>query len=90
MKILASKHIFARWKTLLPIFDFNIEFTNGSNNSLPDFVYGENLQGHDKGIPLQDLQLISPLKTDLRPNTSLFPSNYYHRLHTQSHIPLKR
>ena len=45
VKNLVSKHIFARWQALLSNFDFEIEFIKGENNSLPDFLSREFLQG---------------------------------------------
>jgi len=42
---LVSKQIFARWKATLSAFDFEIEFIKGENNSLPDFLTREFLQG---------------------------------------------
>ncbi|CAI0401283.1 unnamed protein product, partial [Linum tenue] len=42
---LASKQIFARWQAILSIFYFDIQFINGSSNSLPDFLTREFLQG---------------------------------------------
>ena len=42
---LASKQIFARWQTILSVFDFEIEFIKGSSNVLPDFLSREFLQG---------------------------------------------
>ena len=42
---LVSKHIFARWQTILACFDFNIEHINGKKNALPDFLTREFLQG---------------------------------------------
>ena len=47
VKNLVSKHIFARWQALLSNFDFEIEFIKGENNSLPDFLSREFLQGND-------------------------------------------
>ena len=43
-KNMASKKIFARWQEILSVFDFDIEFIKGSNNSLPDFLTREFLQ----------------------------------------------
>ena len=43
---LASKQIFARWQAILTVFDFDIEFIKGDNNSLPDFLSREFLQGY--------------------------------------------
>jgi hypothetical protein len=42
---IASKQIFARWQAILSIFDFNIEYIKGSQNSIPDFLTREFLQG---------------------------------------------
>jgi len=52
---LVSKQIFAKWQAILSAFDFDIEFIKGSNNSLPDFLTREFLQGKsDTNISLQD------------------------------------
>lgn len=45
IKNLISKQIFARWQALLSNFDFEIEFIMRENNSLPDFLSREFLQG---------------------------------------------
>lgn len=45
VKNIISKQIFARWQALLGNFDFEIEFIKGENNSLPDFLSREFLQG---------------------------------------------
>jgi len=42
---LVSKQIFARWQAILSAFDFDIEFIKGVNNSFPDFLTREFLQG---------------------------------------------
>jgi len=41
---IASKQIFARWQAILSIFDFDIEYIKGSQNSIPDFLTREFLQ----------------------------------------------
>jgi hypothetical protein len=46
---IASKHIFARWQSILSIFDFEIEYIKGSQNSIPDFLTLEFLQNKDGG-----------------------------------------
>jgi len=52
---LVSKQIFARWQAILSAFDFEIEFIKGVNNSLPDFLTREFLQGKsDSNISLQE------------------------------------
>ena len=45
---IASKQIFARWQAILSIFDFDIEYLKGSNNSLPDFLTREFLTTNSK------------------------------------------
>jgi hypothetical protein len=46
---IVSKQIFARWQTILSIFDFDIEYIKGSQNSIPDFLTREFLQGKNGG-----------------------------------------
>jgi hypothetical protein len=46
---IASKHIFARWQSILSIFYFEIEYIKGSQNSIPDFLTREFLQNKDGG-----------------------------------------
>ena len=48
---IASKQIFARWQAILSIFDFDIEFLQGTQNSIPDFLTCEFLQD-----PVQDVR----------------------------------
>ena len=38
---IASKHIFARWQAILSVFDFDIEYIKGSQNTIPDFLTRE-------------------------------------------------
>ena len=38
---IASKQIFARWQAILSVFDFDIEFIKGTQNSIPDFLTRE-------------------------------------------------
>ena len=47
LKILLQKHIFARWQAILSVFDFDIEYIKGSQNSIPDFLTREFLQCHN-------------------------------------------
>ena len=42
---LVSKQIFVQWQAILSTFDFEIEFIKGIQNSLPDFLTREFLQG---------------------------------------------
>jgi hypothetical protein len=43
---IASKQIFARWQAILSVFDFDIEYIKGINNSILDFLTREFLQCH--------------------------------------------
>jgi hypothetical protein len=43
---IASKQIFARWQAILSVFDFDIEYIKGINNSISDFLTREFLQCH--------------------------------------------
>jgi len=52
---IASKQIFARWQAILSVFDFDLEFIKGSQNSIPDFLTHEFLQSHS-----QDVQETTP------------------------------
>ena len=57
VKNLVSKQIFARRQAILSAFDFDIEFIKGTNNSLPDFLTREFLQGKsNKIVCLQETQ----------------------------------
>jgi len=38
VKNLASKPIFARWRAISSVFDFDIEYIKGTSNSLPDYL----------------------------------------------------
>jgi len=52
---LVSKQIFARWQAILSPFDSEIELIKGVNNSLPDFLTREFLQGKsDTNISVQE------------------------------------
>ena len=52
---LVSKQRFARWQAILSAFGFEIEFIKGINNSLPDFLTREFLQGKsDTNMVLQE------------------------------------
>ena len=44
---ITSKHIFARWQAILSVFDFDIEYIKGSQNTIPDFLIREFLQCHN-------------------------------------------
>lgn len=45
VKNLVSKQIFARWQAILSVFDFEIQYIEGINNSLSDFLTREFLHG---------------------------------------------
>ena len=38
---IASKHIFARWQTILSVFYFDIEYIKGAQNPILDFLTHE-------------------------------------------------
>ena len=44
VKNLVSKQNFARWQAILLVFDFDIQYIKGENNSLPGFLTREYLQ----------------------------------------------
>ena len=46
VKNLALKQIFARWKAILSVFNFEIEYLKDTSNSLPDYLILEFLQKH--------------------------------------------
>ena len=46
----ASKQIFARWQAILSVFDFDIEFIEGTQNSIPDFLNHEFLQNPNHNV----------------------------------------
>jgi len=48
VKNIVSKQIFARWQAILSAFNFDIEFIQGKDNSLPDFLTRKFLQGSHK------------------------------------------
>jgi len=71
---LVCKQIFARWQTILSAFDFDIEFIKGINNSLPDFLTREFLQGKsDTNISLQEQTRANNLRkrTKAKPHKEL-------------------
>jgi len=54
VKNIASKQIFARWQSILSVFDYDIEYIKGESNSLPDFLTREFLQSviqHEPPLP---------------------------------------
>ena len=46
---IASKQVFARWQSILSVFDFDIKYIKGSHNSIPNFLTREFLQSKDGG-----------------------------------------
>ena len=46
---ISSKQVFAHWQSILSVFDFDIEYIKGSQNSIPDFLTREFLQDKDGG-----------------------------------------
>ena len=47
---IASKQIFARWQAILSVFDFDIEFIEGTQNNIPDFLTREFLQSPNHNV----------------------------------------
>ena len=47
---IASKQIFAWWQAILSVFDFDIEFIVGTQNSIPDFLTREFLQSPNYNV----------------------------------------
>ena len=47
---IASKQIFARWQAILSIFDFDIQFIEGTQNSIPDFLTCEFLHSPNHNV----------------------------------------
>ena len=47
---IASKQNFARWQAILLVFDFDIEFIKGTQNSIPDFLTREFLQSPNQDV----------------------------------------
>jgi len=41
-----ASQIFARWQAILSVFDFDIEYIKGINNSIPNSLTREFLQCH--------------------------------------------
>ena len=51
---IASKQIFARWQAILSVFDFDIEFIEGTQNSILDFLTREFLQSPNHNVGEKD------------------------------------
>jgi hypothetical protein len=49
VKNIVSKHIFAQWQSILSVFNFDIEYIKGSQNSILDFLTCEFLQNKNGG-----------------------------------------
>ena len=47
---ITSKQIFARWQAILPVFYFDIEFIEGTQNNIPDFLTREFLQSPNYNV----------------------------------------
>ena len=47
---IASKQSFARWQAILSVFNFDIEFIEGTQNSIPDFLTCEFLQSPNHNV----------------------------------------
>jgi hypothetical protein len=72
---IASKQIFARWQTILSIFDFDIEYIKGSQNSIPDFLTREFLQEEMTDKKKEKASASKPnLSTNAKPFILVTPS----------------
>ena len=47
---IASKKNFARWQAILLVFHFGIEFIEGTQNNIPDFLTCKFLQGPNQDV----------------------------------------
>ena len=47
---IASKQIFACWQAILLVFEFDIEFIEGTQNNIPDFLTSEFLQSPNQNV----------------------------------------
>ena len=83
---IASKHIFARWQVILSVFDFDIEYINGSQNTIPDFLarednhLAETFKQIFKKEPASSLEItnrFTTLGTIPRPNYSTVLASSY-------------
>ena len=57
---IASKQIFARWQAILSFFDFDIEFIEGTQNNIPDFLTREFLQSPNHNVGEKDTASLTP------------------------------
>ena len=57
---IASKQIFARWQAILLVFDFDIEFIEGTQNSISDFLTREFLQSPNHNVGEKDTASPTP------------------------------
>ena len=57
---IASKQIFAWWQAILSVFDFDIEFIEGTQNSIPDFLTHEFLQSPNHNVEEKDTTTPTP------------------------------
>ena len=46
---IASEQVFVRWRSILSVFDCDIEYIKGNQNSIPNFLTREFLQNKDDG-----------------------------------------
>ena len=57
---IASKQIFAQWQAILSIFYFDIEFIEGTQNSIPNFLTREFLQSPNHNVGEKDTASPTP------------------------------
>ena len=57
---IASKQIFAQWQAILSVFYFDIEFIEGTQNSIPNFLTREFLQSPNHNVGEKDTATPTP------------------------------
>ena len=57
---ITSKQIFARWQAILPVFYFDIEFIEETQNNIPDFLTREFLQSPHHNVEEKDTTSPTP------------------------------
>ena len=57
---IASKQIFACWQAILLVFEFDIEFIEGTQNNIPDFLTSEFLQSPNQNVQKKISTTLTP------------------------------
>ncbi|KAL4643880.1 hypothetical protein ACB092_02G123500 [Castanea dentata] len=90
---IASKQIFARWQAILSVFDFDLEFIEGSQNNILDFLTREFLQSHSQDVREETQEPFGPIQSQ-KPsfrltNKGRSPSPYHGSLAPRMALPPK-